>query len=224
MSYNAFSLHVLALPKTFTMPTAAAQSTKSGAITLKGSAEIIAEFFRVGVNSILFQRGVYPFESFSQETAYELPVYVTKNPELTEFILQFTSQLEKWLVQKTIQKVVLVIMNVKTRESIERWQFNIECDKKADENTQITEKPLKAIQKEMKEMVRQVISSVTILPHLEELCSFDILAYTDEDCEVPLTWDDGDDHFISNSEEVKLKSLDTKIHKVDMAVCYKLGN
>ena len=84
------------------MPTAAAQSTKSGAITLKGSAEIIAEFFRVGVNSILFQRGVYPFETFSRETAYELPVQITKNPELTEFITTFTGQLEKWWVYTLI--------------------------------------------------------------------------------------------------------------------------
>jgi len=206
------------------MPTAAALSAKQGAITLKGSAEIICEFFRVGVNSILFQRAVYPFETFSKEEAYELPVHITKTPELTEFIRTFTSQLEKWLVQKTIQKVVLVIMNVKTRETIERWQFNIDCDKKADENTQITDKPLKAIQKEMKDMVRQIISSVTILPHLEENCSFDILAYTDQDCDVPLAWDDGEDHFISNSEEVKLKSLDTKIHKVDMAVTFKVAD
>ena len=61
------------------MPTAAAQATKSGAITLKGSAEMIAEFFRVGVNSILFQRGVYPFETFKRETAYELPVQVKQS-------------------------------------------------------------------------------------------------------------------------------------------------
>ena len=48
----------------------------------------------------------------------------------------------------------------------------------------MTDKPLKAIQKEMKDMVRQIISSVTILPHLDDICSFDILAYTDEDIEV----------------------------------------
>ena len=71
-----------------------AQSTKSGAITLKGSAVMIAEFFRVGVNSILFQRGVYPFEAFSRETAYELPVQMSNKSELTEFILQFTTQLQ----------------------------------------------------------------------------------------------------------------------------------
>ena len=28
-------------------------------------------------------------------------------------------------------------MNVKTKETVERWQFNIACDKKADESTQV---------------------------------------------------------------------------------------
>ena len=109
------------------------------------------------------------------------------------------SDVQTWLVQKTIQKVE----NVKTKETVERWQFNIACDKKADESTQVTDKLLKAIQKEMKDMVRQIISSMTILPHLDDICSFDILAYTDEDIE----WDDYDDHFIANSEEVKLKKI-----------------
>lgn len=40
-----------------------------------------------------------------------------------------------WLVKKTIQKVVVVIATVDTKETVERWQFNIQCDKTADENT-----------------------------------------------------------------------------------------
>ena len=205
------------------MPQLAAQSTKSDAITLKGSAAMIAEFFRVGVNSILFQRGVYPFETFSRETAYELPVHITTKPELAEYILQFTSQLQSWLIEKTIQKVVVVIISVVTKEPIERWQFNIECDKKANETTVVKDKSLGSIQKEMKDMARQIISSVTILPHIDELCSFNILAYTDQEADTPLAWETGDEHYISNSEEVKLKGLSTRIHKVDMAVCYKVG-
>ena len=39
--------------------TATSQLTKS-AVTLKGSAQIVAEFFDYGINSILYQRGIYP--------------------------------------------------------------------------------------------------------------------------------------------------------------------
>ena len=53
--------------------------------------------------------------------------------------------------------------------------------------------------------------------------TFDLLAYTDADGEVPTAWEDGDEHYISNAEEVKLKSFSTLLHKVDMAVCYKVS-
>ena len=55
------------------------------------------------------------------------------------------------------------------------------------------------------------------------LGSFNILAYTDLDSDVPATWEEGEAHFIPNAEVVKLKSFDTLIHKVDMAVCYKVS-
>ena len=35
------------------------QATKSQ-VTLKGSSQMVAEFFNYGINSILYQRGVYP--------------------------------------------------------------------------------------------------------------------------------------------------------------------
>ena len=34
--------------------------TKSQAVTLKGSAQLVKEFFGFGINSILYQRGIYP--------------------------------------------------------------------------------------------------------------------------------------------------------------------
>lgn len=52
--------------------------------------------------------------------------------------------------------------------------------------------------------------------------TFNLVAYTDRNSDVPAAWEDGEDHYISNSEEVKLKSFSTLIHKVDMAVCYKV--
>ena len=44
---------------TMSSATATSQLTKS-AVTLKGSAQIVAEFFDYGINSILYQRGIYP--------------------------------------------------------------------------------------------------------------------------------------------------------------------
>lgn len=40
-----------------------------------------------------------------------------------------TSLLLDWLTQRTVNKVVVVIADALTGESVERWQFDIECDK-----------------------------------------------------------------------------------------------
>lgn len=39
-----------------------------------------------------------------------------------------------WLQNKTIQRIVLVISNVDSGEVVERWQFDIECDKTMTED------------------------------------------------------------------------------------------
>ena len=39
-----------------------------------------------------------------------------------------------WLFEKTVKKLVVVIINIDTHEPLERWQFDIECDKTITEN------------------------------------------------------------------------------------------
>ena len=40
-----------------------------------------------------------------------------------------------WLTKRTVQKVIVVIADTMTGESVERWGFDIECDKSAPETT-----------------------------------------------------------------------------------------
>ena len=35
----------------------------------------------------------------------------------------------EWLMNMTVQKLVVVIKDVDTSEVVERWQFDVECDK-----------------------------------------------------------------------------------------------
>ncbi|XP_066911918.1 LOW QUALITY PROTEIN: mitotic spindle assembly checkpoint protein MAD2A-like [Clytia hemisphaerica] len=205
------------------MAQSTAQANKSKAITLKGSAELIGEFFEYGVNCILFQRGLYPMESFDRKIAYDVPVFVSTNTDLNDYLHKFIEQMKDWLVKKTIQRIVLVITSVAKKVDVERWTFNIECDKTANETTEQTTKPVKEVRKEMQAVIKQIVSTVTFLPILDERCTFDLLVYTDADSEVPALWEDGEEHYISNAEEVKLKSFSTLLHKVDMAVCYKVS-
>jgi len=51
--------------------------------------------------------------------------------------------------------------------------------------------------------------------------SFDLLVYTDKDLEVPESWGESGPQFVADSEEVRLRSFTTTIHKVDTMVAYK---
>jgi mitotic spindle assembly checkpoint protein MAD2 len=62
---------------------------------------------------------------------------------------------------------------------------------------------------------------VTFLPLLNEPCSFDLLVYTDSAAVVPQKWEDSDPQYIMNSQEVKLRSFTTTVHKVESMVTYK---
>ncbi|KAK8668107.1 hypothetical protein V6N13_105575 [Hibiscus sabdariffa] len=104
-------------------------------------------------------------------------------------------------------------MNKATNELLERWNFSIETDTEVEKGV--------SREKSDREIMRQIASSITYLPCLDEACVFDVLAYTDTDVAVPFTWIESDPKLIANPQMVKLHSFDTKIHKVDTLVSYK---
>ncbi|KAF7125113.1 hypothetical protein RHSIM_Rhsim12G0035500 [Rhododendron simsii] len=176
-------------------------------ITLRGSAAIVSEFFGYSANSILYNRGLYPEESFTKVKKYGLPLLLTQD--------------EEWLESGKLQRVVLVIMSKATNEVLERWNFSIETDSEVVEKGVSREKSDKEIMREIQAIMRQIASSITYLPCLDEPCVFDVLAYTDKDVAVPFTWIESDPKLIANPQMVKLHSFDTKIHKIDTLVSYK---
>ncbi|KAG8518405.1 LOW QUALITY PROTEIN: Mitotic spindle assembly checkpoint protein MAD2A, partial [Galemys pyrenaicus] len=197
----------------------ALQHTREQGITLRGSAEIVAEFFSFGINGILYQRGIYPAETFTRVQKYGLTLLVTTDPELIEYLNNVVEQLKYWLYKCSVQKPVVVISNIESGEVLERWQFDIECDKTAKDDSAPREKSQKAIQDEV--LIRQIAATVTFLPLLEVSCSFDLLIYTDKDLVVPEKWEESGPQFITNSEEVRLRPFTTTIHKVNSMVAYK---
>ncbi|XP_051992683.1 mitotic spindle assembly checkpoint protein MAD2A [Xyrauchen texanus] len=193
-------------------------------ITLKGSAELVAEFFSFGINSILYQRGIYPAETFTRVTQYDMSLQLTTDTKLKNYLTNVISQLKEWLFECTVQKLVVVITCLETNEVLERWQFDIDCDKTAKESSVPREKSIKAIQEEIRSVIRQITATVTFLPLLETACAFDLLIYTDKDLAVPEQWEESGPQLIDQSEEVRLRSFTTSIHKVNSMVAYKKTN
>mmetsp|Transcript_338 Transcript_338/g.570 ORF Transcript_338/g.570 Transcript_338/m.570 type:complete len:243 (+) Transcript_338:137-865(+) len=224
-------------------------------ITLKGSVAIVSEFFFTAINSILYQRGIYTPETFRRESKYGLTVLTTTDEGLLTYLNSVMEQMENWLLNGNVQRLVVVVTGVDSGETLERWQFNVSVDKAAGKNHDIAEggnneneevnngggeneqnddtlgkkrggsnnggKSLKEIHNEIQAIIRQITASVTFLPLLNEPCSFDLLVYTDKDAVVPQKWEDSDPRYIMNSQNVKLRSFTTSVHKVESMVTYK---
>ncbi|PVU91281.1 hypothetical protein BB559_004198 [Furculomyces boomerangus] len=193
-------------------------------ITLKGSAKIITEFFDYGLNSILFQRGIYPAEDFKIVQKYGLNILVTTDTELQLYIKNVLQQVENWILAKTIKKLVMTINSKDTRETLERWQFDIHLEDEEESSQSNSSKPPKTekqISMEIQSVIKQITASVTFLPIIEERCTFNILVYAGQDVKVPTAWVDSDPHHVKNSEQVRLRSFSTDVHRVEAMVAYR---
>ncbi|KAK3259681.1 Mitotic spindle checkpoint component mad2 [Cymbomonas tetramitiformis] len=189
---------------------ATAQATRNN-ITLRGSTEIVTEFFGYAVNSILYQRGIYPPETFERKKKYGLTMLVTSDHGLTAYLSNVLQQITEWLMEGSLQKLVLVITSSTTREVLERWAFDIEAEAPVTIDGPGVSKPEKEIMGEIQAIIRQITASVTFLPLLEDPCTFDLLVYTKNDSTVPQEWEESDPRYIADSAEVRLRSFTTKV-------------
>jgi len=205
--------------------------TNKSPVQLKGSIDIVIEFFHYGINSILYQRGLYPSDTFIQREKYGVPLLVTTNPQLKKYLDIILNQMRKFLESENVHKIVIVILKLDTKEPVERWQFDVDLEKQQTNNTKAKpgdpdydeRKVLKEIQEGIRGVIRQITASVTFLPSLEGSHSFDILLYTDKDVELPNSeWSDTNAKLINNGQHVQLRGFTTNIHRVEPIVSYAI--
>lgn len=197
-------------------------------ISLKGSTRTITEFFEYSINSILYQRGIYPSDDFTTVKKYDLPLLKTHDEELKQYIRKILIQVHKWILGQKCTKLVLCIVDKDTGDVVERWAFDIlrhddnNEDGNGDDNVIINPE---LTQKQIRSLIRQITASVTFLPELtnEGNYTFNVLAYTDAYAKVPLDWGDSNSKEIENGENVQFKSFETNDYKVGAQVSYKQG-
>ena len=79
------------------------QATKTdNAVTVKGSAKMVSEFFLYGINSILYQRGVYPPEDFTRKQEYGLTLLVTTDKQVNKYLDGVLKQIQQWLESRRV--------------------------------------------------------------------------------------------------------------------------
>jgi len=206
------------------VPTPARARSPAGVITLRGSTDTVVEFFGFAISSILFQRGVFSPDRFVPMKKYGLSVLVASDQDLQNYIGEVLVQLKGWMMRSQVKKVVMVILSQASNDTLERWTFDVRVNAAAAaaEAVQQTHSEVAECQKEIQAIIRQITASVTFLPLLDEPCTFELLIYTDQLAEVPQEWGESDPmHIVGGSQEVRLRSFSTKIHRVEGAVAYK---
>lgn len=130
-------------------------------------------------------------------------------------------------MKRIIDKVSLVVADVNTKEPLERWDFKVEycSEQNKDGNEETSTKSLKLIQKEIRDVFKQIAGSVTYLPLLDTRCSIDLLMYTNPNQNgnivVPASWEEAASADIKNAQTVALRSFSTNIHRLNSVVTYK---
>ncbi|KAF7796403.1 hypothetical protein EIP86_007580 [Pleurotus ostreatoroseus] len=201
------------------------QAPTRQAITLKGSTTLVTEFFKYAANTILFQRGVYPADDFHMVKKYGQTVLVTQDLALENYLDKILRQVNKWLLTGSITQLVLAIISKDSRLTLERWVFDVNLVQQDVEPSEATStKPEAEIQAEIRNILKQIVSTVTFLPVIDEPTVFNILAYTSDSADVPADeWVDTDPLAIeaSKSQQVKLRSFSTDVHRIEAMVAYR---
>ncbi|KAG1814761.1 spindle assembly checkpoint protein [Suillus subaureus] len=204
---------------------ATSQAPTRQAITLKGSTNLVTEFFKYAANTILFQRGVYPSDDFHMVKKYGQTVLVTQDLALENYLDRILKQVNKWLLTGSVTQLVLAIISKDTRLPLERWVFDVNLvEQPADSAEPTPAKPESEIQAEIRYILKQIVSTVTFLPIIDTPTVFNILAYTHDSADVPADeWVDTDPLAIeaSKSQQVKLRSFSTDVHRIEAMVAYR---
>ncbi|KAG2052279.1 spindle assembly checkpoint protein [Suillus hirtellus] len=204
---------------------ATSQAPTRQAITLKGSTNLVTEFFKYAANTILFQRGVYPSDDFHMVKKYGQTVLVTQDLALENYLDRILKQVNKWLLTGSVTQLVLAIISKDARLPLERWVFDVNLvEQPADSAESIPAKPESEIQAEIRYILKQIVSTVTFLPIIDTPTVFNILAYTHDSADVPADeWVDTDPLAIeaSKSQQVKLRSFSTDVHRIEALVAYR---
>lgn len=197
-------------------------------LSLKGSSKVVADYFQFAIYNILFQRGIYPAEEFTTVKKYDLPMLVSADDDVRSYVDKIMRQVKKWIYGGKLTKLVVVILNKHTTESVERWEFALDVTSQGEVEEE--GRSLATIQREIQAIIRQVTASVAYLPFLkDDEYTFNVLVYTDSDYDVnniPLEWSDtkGDGKLIQGeTDQVKFSSFRTDLHIVGTSVSYKLG-
>jgi mitotic spindle assembly checkpoint protein MAD2B len=153
------------------------------------------DFLTVATHTILYERNVYPRESFISARKYNYPVRQSRHPKLCEWINDATNHLEKQLTQGSVEKVSIVICS-SAGEPLERFVFDLSQFPRVKRQDWFTDfaqdsQTSKFNSVNVEEQFRAVMSKLAYchrdLEPLPRNCTFNIAIELREDAQPPIS-------------------------------------
>lgn len=197
-------------------------------LSLRGLSKVVADFFEYLINSILYQRGIYPPEDFMTVRKYGLSMVLTQDEDVRAYTKRIMTPLHKWIHKGTIDRLVVAIVDKDEAEVVERWEFRVVVDRAAEEPAVPASQIPPEVTQQIQAIVRQITASVTFLPILQEgNYTFNVLVYADPSAPVPAEWADSANGSMDvqgdRVELVEFRQFLTGPHRVGGEVQYRLG-
>eukprot|EP00039_Didymoeca_costata_P022028 m.3488 g.3488 ORF g.3488 m.3488 type:complete len:203 (-) comp2780_c0_seq1:174-782(-) len=136
--------------------------------------KVLEEFLEAALHTILFVRNVYPAELFERRKKYEVPIQMSRHPELNSYILSVISSLSPWIKQGIVDKVSVVITN-ENRDPLERFLFELLTPAEWENNVTLSHDEL---ERALRGFLLKLSISDAFLSPLPKDCTFAILVHT----------------------------------------------
>ncbi|XP_038078908.1 mitotic spindle assembly checkpoint protein MAD2B-like [Patiria miniata] len=88
------------------------------------SADVLCEFLEVAIHQILYVRSLYPSGIFDRRKKYNIPVQMSRHPELNKYITDVLEGMKPLMTKDEIQCVSVVIIGP-NHQPVERFVFEI---------------------------------------------------------------------------------------------------
>jgi mitotic spindle assembly checkpoint protein MAD2B len=92
--------------------------------TFQSLLSTFSSFLTVSIHTILYQRGIYPPESFVLTRAYNFPVRQSRDPKVCEWINDAVAAVEAQLLKGVVERVAVVIYSSQALV-LERFVFDV---------------------------------------------------------------------------------------------------
>jgi mitotic spindle assembly checkpoint protein MAD2B len=158
------------------------------------------DFLVVAIHTILYERGLYPQETFLLTRAYNFPVRQNRHPLVCKWIQDAVSAIQAQLLKGVVRRVVFVIYSQK-QEVLERFLFDVSEFPCVPEEERFTEfegasaeedggDELRVnkidVEEQLRATVRKLAYCGSKLGELPDGCTYTIAVELKKDAEAPI--------------------------------------